>query len=148
MGTSGILLNGVSLYNANDGNSYNNSGFWYRNAFFFEAYSFDTCIGHPSVGTGTVISGLYHHHALPVCFSTANSTSGHSPLLGYALDGFPIYGPYGYSNATDANSAVKQLSSSYYAVNYTNGQRITYGNGKTNHFIFYFVVMKLYFMCP
>ena len=95
MGTAGILLNGVSLYNSNDGNSYNNAGFWYRNAAFFEGYSFDSCVGHASVGSGTVVNGLYHHHVLPVCFSTtaaANQTKAHSPLLGFAMDGFPIYG--------------------------------------------------------
>ena len=131
LGTSGILLNGVALYNANDGNSYNDSGFWYRNAYFFEGYSFDNCVGHPSVGSGTVITGLYHHHALPICFDNANSTSGHSPLLGYALDGFPIYGPYGYSDPMNSTSDVVLLNSSYYAGTYANGQRTTYGNGTT-----------------
>lgn len=29
-------------------------------------------------------------------------SSGHSPILGYAFDGFPIYGPYGYDH-TDNN---------------------------------------------
>ena len=51
--------------------------------------------------------------------------------LGYALDGFPIYGPYGYSNATNNASAIKKLSSSYYAGTYANGQRKTFGNGTT-----------------
>ena len=118
MGTAGILLNGVSLYNANDGNTYNNSGVWYRNAYFFEAYSFDSCIGHASAGTGTVQDGLYHHHALPTCFSTASATTTHSPLLGFAFDGFPIYGPYGYTTAMDSTSAIKKLVTSYAAYNY------------------------------
>jgi hypothetical protein len=131
IGYAGILLNGVVLYNANDGNSYNNAGFWYRNAYFFEGYSFDNCFGHSSVNplNSSYYAGVYHHHALPICFSTANSTSGHSPLLGYAFDGFPIYGPYGYSNATNSSSAIKKLSSSYYAYNYPNGIRSTFGNG-------------------
>ncbi len=81
------------------------------------------------MGIGTLVSGLYHHHALPLCFGNASLTTGHSPLLGYALDGFPIYGPYGSSNATNSASAIKKLTSSYYAVNYMNGQRTKYANG-------------------
>ena len=78
MGTAGILLNGVSLYSADDGNSWNSAGVWKRNANFWEGYSFDSCVGHASVGTGSVVNGLYHHHSLPVCFTTtaaANQTT-------------------------------------------------------------------------
>ena len=127
LGTSGILLNGVAIYNANDGNTYNNYGFWYRNAYFFEGYSFDNCSGHASISSP--VNGLYHHHCLPNCYSTATTTTSHSPLLGYALDGFPIYGPYGYTNATNSSSGLKKLSSSYYAYSYPNGIRSTLGNG-------------------
>ena len=34
-------------------------------------------------------------------------------LLGYAADGFPIYGPYGYNTARDANSQIVKLNASY-----------------------------------
>lgn len=37
----------------------------------------------------------------------------HSPILGYAYDGNPIYGPYGYSNAVDSNSSIQRMQSSY-----------------------------------
>jgi Ca2+-binding RTX toxin-like protein len=37
----------------------------------------------------------------------------HSPILGWALDGFPIYGPYGYSDPMDASSPVVRLDSSF-----------------------------------
>ncbi len=37
----------------------------------------------------------------------------HSPILGYALDGFPIYGPYGYASPTNQNSAIEQMTSSF-----------------------------------
>jgi len=39
--------------------------------------------------------------------------TGHSPIIGWAYDGNPIYGPYGYSDSTDENSAVKILTSGY-----------------------------------
>jgi hypothetical protein len=38
---------------------------------------------------------------------------GHSKIVGFALDGYPIYGPFGYSSATDNTSAVAQMLSSY-----------------------------------
>ena len=37
----------------------------------------------------------------------------HSPIIGWAYDGNPIYGSYGYSNANDKNSSLKKLVSGY-----------------------------------
>jgi hypothetical protein len=39
--------------------------------------------------------------------------TNHSPILGFAYDGNPIYGPYGYSNPLDDSSAISRLSSGY-----------------------------------
>ena len=46
---------------------------------------------------------------------TTNKTAEnvHSPIIGYAFDGNPIYGPYGYSNPTNPASSVLRLSSGY-----------------------------------
>lgn len=38
---------------------------------------------------------------------------GHSKIVGWAADGYPIYGPYGYLNATNATSQVVRMTSSY-----------------------------------
>ena len=38
---------------------------------------------------------------------------GHSKLIGFALDGYPIYGPYGYASPLDSLSGVRKLSSGY-----------------------------------
>jgi hypothetical protein len=43
----------------------------------------------------------------------SDTGSQHSPIIGWAYDGNPIYGSYGYSDATDANSSVKVLVSGY-----------------------------------
>lgn len=40
-------------------------------------------------------------------------TKVHSPIIGFAYDGFPIYGPYGYSDPGDAGSVVSRIGSSY-----------------------------------
>ena len=37
----------------------------------------------------------------------------HSPIIGWAYDGNPIYGSYGYSNTKDRNSIIKRLVSGY-----------------------------------
>jgi hypothetical protein len=41
------------------------------------------------------------------------NTITHSPILGYAYDGNPIYGPYGYSDPTNSESSITRLSSGY-----------------------------------
>ncbi len=50
----------------------------------------DRCCGHPSP------DNRYHYHKYPVCVKTPFVDFGqeHSPVIGFALDGFPIYGPY------------------------------------------------------
>jgi len=59
-----------------------------------EWISFDCCTGH---STG---DGLYHYHFPPSCLiaqaeADAPLDGGHSPHIGWAQDGFPIYGPLG-----------------------------------------------------
>lgn len=51
-----------------------------------ETEVFDSCQGHPEM------HGRYHYHQLSDCFIIGNE--GHSFLIGYAFDGFGIYGPY------------------------------------------------------
>lgn len=38
---------------------------------------------------------------------------GHSQIIGWCFDGYPIYGPIGYQNSIDPNSGTKRLSSSW-----------------------------------
>ena len=37
----------------------------------------------------------------------------HSPILGWAFDGNPIYGPYAYADPTDQNSGIRRMRTSY-----------------------------------
>lgn len=37
----------------------------------------------------------------------------HSPIIGWAFDGNPIYGPYGYIDPTDAGGGIRRMRSSY-----------------------------------
>ncbi len=50
----------------------------------------------------------------PSCLYTTGNSSYHSPLIGFAFDGYPIYGPYGYSSANNSGSSIKLLTSSFY----------------------------------
>ena len=50
---------------------------------------------------------LYDADGLYVIDSTQ-----HSPLIGFAYDGFPIYGAYGYKN-TDGTGGVARIKSGY-----------------------------------
>jgi len=37
----------------------------------------------------------------------------HSPIIGFAYDGNPIYGPYGYEDPLDSQSSIARMTSSY-----------------------------------
>lgn len=55
-------------------------------------------------------SGAYHYHGAPTALLTTESAP---ELIGFAGDGFPIYGPYGYRDPADAGSGGEALVSSY-----------------------------------
>ncbi len=79
-GQIGIALDGVVFFGPLDANG--------NDAVKTEGISFDQCNGHPQQ------SGIYHYHEFSPCI--VNSTPGeHSPLIGFAFDGYPIYGPDG-----------------------------------------------------
>ena len=120
LGHIGVWSNGVSIFNAKDGMSYNNAGAWNRNALFYEGASFDSCLGHPAP------NGEYHHHVNPRCLYDEQNSTNHSPIIGYAFDGFPIYGAYGYSD-TNGTGVIKRMKSSYVlstATTRTNGPAV------------------------
>ena len=106
LGHTGVWSNGVSVYNVSDAMSYNNAGVWNRNAYYFEGISFDSCLGHPAP------NGEYHNHVNPICLYDERDSTRHSPIIGYAFDGYPIYGTFGYANA-NGTGGIKRLTSSY-----------------------------------
>ncbi|MEM9227396.1 MAG: YHYH protein [Verrucomicrobiota bacterium] len=58
-------------------------------------------------------TGAYHYHAMPVGLLRDQDRGQGMVLLGYAADGFPIYGSRGYRDPNDAQSGLKELKSSY-----------------------------------
>jgi hypothetical protein len=78
-GAVGILLTGVVLFSALDAQG--------RDAVAHELQ--DSCQGHPQR------SGTYHYHNITACLDDKAAPDQHSALVGYALDGFGIYGNRG-----------------------------------------------------
>ena len=106
LGHIGVWTNGVSIFNPKDAMSYNNQNVWHQNAIVVEGPSFDDCLGHPAP------NGEYHHHLNPTCLYNDSITDVHSPIIGFAFDGFPVYGAFGYTN-TDGTGGIKRMESSY-----------------------------------
>lgn len=116
MGPIGVMVNGVAFFDARDAQSYNNQNVWHQNANVFEASSFDGGPGHPAPDRTNMSTGTYHYHQAPLALlneiDPGNTGQHHSPLLGFAFDGFPIYGPYGFANA-DGTGGVDRIISGY-----------------------------------
>lgn len=121
-GHTGVLTNGGSIFSAQDANTYNNQGVWHQNGYYFEYPSFDNCLGHPQQ------QGEYHHHVAPKCLFDETDSTHHSAIIGFAFDGFPIYGAYGYTNV-NGTGGIKRMNSSYAIRNITD--RTTLPNGTT-----------------
>lgn len=134
LGAVGVMVNGVPFFDPRDAQSYNNQNVWHQNANKWEAASFDNPgKGHPApdmASTSTPKTGTYHYHQAPIALMNqldpGNTGQHHSPLLGFAFDGFPVYGSYGYANA-DGTGGVVRETSSYQLRSIT--QRITLPNG-------------------
>lgn len=122
-GHIGLWTNGVSIYNPKDAKSWKDSSIWFQNALFFEHYhlqTFDDCLGHPNN------MHEYHTHVNPTCLYDDTDSTVHAPLIGFAFDGFPIYGAYGFANP-DGTGPVRRIRSSYRMRNITD--RSTLPNG-------------------
>lgn len=106
LGPIGIALNGVALFNQYAGPN--------NQALTGEIASFDKYYGHPQN------SGVYHYHVEPLYLTTVKSTK--SGLMGFLLDGFPVYGPQ-EENGTNVTSS--QLDAyhghTHATVDYPNG---------------------------
>jgi hypothetical protein len=102
---------------------------WNRDAIPAEKAGFDCSKGHPAMGN-------YHHHQNPSAFKLdltvisnvcdlydadglyVIDSTVHSPLIGYAYDGFPIYGAYAYASS-DGTGGITRMKSGYQLRNIT-----------------------------
>ena len=64
--------------------------------------------------------GIYHYHGLPTGLleeldfvAGKDEQDRHSPLIGWAADGFPVYYAFGYKQADDPKSGIVKLTTSF-----------------------------------
>jgi hypothetical protein len=91
LGLIGVMISGAALYNPFEGDGTTvamANNFTITDANGITASFVDKCAGHPIPN-----SGAYHYHGLPNCVTTkVDKAKGASHIIGFALDGFPIYG--------------------------------------------------------
>lgn len=121
-------------------------GFWSRDALAVEIVTFDPGFAHQPGN-----NGQYHFHAQPKALryqlgdnvkATYNATTNlntytedttqlhHSPILGWAYDGFPIYGPYGFRVANDPTSGISRMRTGFVLRNGQNGTQNLIATGR------------------
>ena len=88
--------------------SYNNAGVW-----SIEAIQSYLNLGLDSSNAHVQPGGGYHYHGIPEGYVTRLGKGTAMTLVGFALDGFPVYARYGYTTATNASSAIKVVTPSW-----------------------------------
>ncbi|NKB23265.1 MAG: YHYH protein [Kiritimatiellae bacterium] len=153
LGSIGIWVSGVAGFNMLDAFSYQNAAaqdvaqtgdlIWNRNALLAEGLTFDPAGAHQPN------NGQYHYHVTPqglrfqlndnlsydsntAAYIESTNNFTHSPLLGWAYDGYPIYGPYGYSDPFDPTSSIRRLAPGYQLRDGSNGTLDLSAAGRTS----------------
>lgn len=103
-GEVGIMLSGVALFNGFDAGG--------RDAAAWEVQ--DDCNGHPQV------SGQYHYHSGSDCIDDHAELNEHSDLIGYALDGFGIFGKKGENGKILKTSDLDECHGHTHTINWDN----------------------------
>lgn len=106
LGAIGIAINGVAFFNQYAGPN--------NQALTGEIATFDKYYGHPQQ------QGVYHYHVEPLYLTTVKSTK--SGLMGFLLDGFPVYGPQEENGTVVSNAILDDYHGHTHAtVDYPNG---------------------------
>jgi len=152
-GPTAIWVNSAIIHNQLDAFYWNGSAdvdtqatgieYWTRNARFAEGLTFDPAGAHQP------FTGESHHHISPSAlrhelgdhmdydpmthtYTESMGTANHSPILGWSFDGYPIYGPYGYSVANDANSSIGRMLSGFVPRDGSNGTIDLISDGRSS----------------
>ena len=96
MGAIGFMISGVALFNSYEATGTvalaDNVSYTFTDSSgnMQTAYFIDSCSAH-AAANGT--SSTWHYHGVPSCVTTlVDASAGPSHLIGFALDGYPIYG--------------------------------------------------------
>ena len=111
LGAFGIAVNGIPFDpGAAEFYKGKRDGVWR-----YEALSGAVSLGIDESHAHVQPTGAYHYHGLPTALlkDLGVKRGQHSPIVGWALDGFPIYAQYGYTDAEHAQSAITTMRSSY-----------------------------------
>ena len=86
-----------------------NGGQWSMEAVGANSFDFgeDDSNGHVQP------TGTYHYHGVPEGYVEKLNNGAAMTLIGWAVDGFPIYARYGYTDPDDSSSTIKILTSSF-----------------------------------
>ncbi len=102
---------------ASDANcNYNgNAGTWRMEAIAGSASPWRFEFGTDASNAHVQPTGQYHYHGMPEGLLPKLNTSGTTrmTLVGWAMDGYPIYARHGYSTAASAASALVVMRGSY-----------------------------------
>jgi hypothetical protein len=82
-----------------------NYGYYFNNIDLSLGYGYG-CVGNPKELRVALSDNLNANFTVP-------GTLQHSKILGFAYDGNPIYGPYGYSSPLNSSSTISRMTSSY-----------------------------------
>jgi hypothetical protein len=110
MGPFGVAVNGV-VFDPSAAEWWNDDP---RSGWQYEPIPSGLLLGLDRNNAHVQPSGAYHYHAIPTALLERISGGQlKMTLLGWAFDGFPIYGPWSYSVPNDSKSALKKMKSSY-----------------------------------
>lgn len=116
-GGIGAMINGTPFYGLSDAqswsdmedaNSYGGDGHWNQEAYYSEGSTLGA-----RYSAHTPPSGDFHSHASPYKLYEDYGTNEHSPIIGWANDGYPIYGPYGYTDSLSDGSGISLMVSGF-----------------------------------
>ena len=79
----------------------------------FNLTSRDTSLSFGILGYSQLIASFLEKSFTTLQNGEFNQITQHSPIVGWAYDGNPIYGPFGYSDSDNINSDLKIISTSY-----------------------------------
>lgn len=108
-GPFGIAVNGV-LFDPATAEFWNNDP---RSGWNYDALSGRIDLGIDRNHAHVQPNGAYHYHGVPTGLHERLAQAGGPVLLGYAADGFPIYGPQGHRVASDRASPLADLRPSW-----------------------------------
>lgn len=128
---NGIFLNGVRLdimsagcYRPNDPTADANGevgiGCGSDDPWVLDPLSTESKFGADFHNAHTQPGGLYHYHGSPLAMYDDNPGPDGSPVIGFAADGFPIFGPYFLDSAS---GEVRKAVSGYTLKTGTRGER-------------------------